>query len=425
MHAPPDTNASMASADTGPEALPGSGQLRGPPPPGTRSGPLREHEVPLGPALPVLPVPLQGPWLRQGGVPGPTPQQPMGMSPPWILSGAPRAASASVSPARRRASAAAASIGPESQQVLAPALLQELEATEHRVVELQRQRQAQVAELTRLAEALGASRRALAEAESDAEQLARSAVAQSTRRKEVESGLISSAERIQQLRDRCVKLQQTTPEPSDMFTFPKEVQPLILRATTLDNQLAERRERLKRRQQEKAAVEAARDAAARETESLRNQIETLENVYDITDRVLQELPRTEAGEVDPSAAVLALCKTLLPLVDFVDADEAMEHLPFMARQLRPPLVPSSMGANQMPTAAPPPPQAAFLPTPVRTRGAQASAQPPLPPNRPAQPPLVPQRPAPPGAPFRAAQSEGLMSSAASLAPTEYNALSRS
>lgn len=232
---------------------------------------------------------------------------------------------------------------------LPAALREELANADKRLCSLQRDRGARVAELTRLSEALACHRHRQREAESEAVQVAARVDGLPQRRVEMERTLAAASQRLELVRARCVSLQATTPEPRDVSDVPPEVKPLQERALSLERALAAAQREALALASRKAELQSARVVDTRDEEMLQSQVIALGEVYDRADHVLQDLPRTASGDVDPEEAVLALARSALPLVPFTSGSQALAHLRLMGRQLRPALLPagSADAANQL------------------------------------------------------------------------------
>merc|ERR1712176_1568826 len=118
---------------------------------------------------------------------------------------------------------------------------------------------------------------------------------------------------IDSLRTKCAELQATTPQLDrcDTTTVDPEVRPLVERAEHLESLLSETRERIQRRSVQKAKLETACAVEAQSIQRLSRQVATLQDIYDLTDARMQDLPASDDGGPNPEVAVLALVGCVL------------------------------------------------------------------------------------------------------------------
>lgn len=198
----------------------------------------------------------------------------------------------------------------------------ELRLAEERVRDLRKQRAAQVAELTRLAEALTSARGSRAEAEREIEDMKQEEAEWTGRVGRAQEVYNESRERVEYLKARCVELQATPLEaPEQGLEVAPQAQKLADHTMQISHELRVCKEKLQKKQEMLGELQANCGKEERALERLRKQVRTLEQVYEDADRQLGA-----SADGDPEAVVLVLARTVLPLVPFTTAEQALHQL---------------------------------------------------------------------------------------------------
>jgi len=241
----------------------------------------------------------------------------------------------------------------------AEAMAKEVEMIEIQMDALRTSRAEKVGAMTRMAEKLEVERLRRLDAEArTADYLER--IRQLKRRREAaEEGIEFCRRRIPELQDEVTELQAAPLEPNAVEGYvAPEARALASRANEMEQELETMRsstlqgrskmEELQRRQEELTLVNGR----------LRRSVRTLHSVYDKVDSQMAaaSLQKAAASRADPAeAAVLSLVKSVLPLVPFGSAAEAIADL--RSR---------SSAQCQRPALLPPPPGAAARVSPAES-----------------------------------------------------------
>lgn len=206
-------------------------------------------------------------------------------------------------------------------------------------------RSAKVAELTRLSEALASARARAERCEAQVERMARGLAGRGSRRAELTAKLKTCQQLKVELRQRCVDLQAADPGPASLLpldALPADMRPLIERAAASSAALQQSEHHMEEYTREIARLRALRVEDSHQAELLESKLAVLTEVYSRADDALSQDQPSHGRTEDAAAevAVLALAKLVLPLVNFSDAQQAVQQLRLMSKNKRPSLMPS-------------------------------------------------------------------------------------